>query len=211
MRIVVISDTHGGHEELALPSGDVLIHCGDFENLFQANPDAILQIDDWFKRQEFDLVLCTGGNHDHLIQECLNEGRQPFEHAVFLKDEAFAHRGVTFHGSPWVPHLDGHAFFADDDRLRDAWAAIPDDVDVLITHTPPAGILDISSTDLMLGCACLAERLVQLGPKLHCFGHVHASAGTCQVGTTTFVNASSVGSDFRIKNEPFVIDLPDRD
>lgn len=30
MRIVYISDTHGFHERLVVPDGDVLIHAGDF-------------------------------------------------------------------------------------------------------------------------------------------------------------------------------------
>jgi len=32
MRYVVISDTHNLHQKLTIPSGDVLIHCGDFTN-----------------------------------------------------------------------------------------------------------------------------------------------------------------------------------
>lgn len=30
LRVVIVSDTHGKHEELNLPKGDILIHCGDF-------------------------------------------------------------------------------------------------------------------------------------------------------------------------------------
>ena len=33
MRFVVISDTHCLHSMLEIPSGDVLLHCGDFTNL----------------------------------------------------------------------------------------------------------------------------------------------------------------------------------
>ena len=28
-RVVVISDTHNRHDEVSLPGGDILIHCGD--------------------------------------------------------------------------------------------------------------------------------------------------------------------------------------
>ena len=31
MRLVVISDTHGDHEQLGVLDGDVLVHCGDAE------------------------------------------------------------------------------------------------------------------------------------------------------------------------------------
>lgn len=30
MKLVCISDTHGLHERVAVPNGDVLIHAGDF-------------------------------------------------------------------------------------------------------------------------------------------------------------------------------------
>lgn len=91
------------------------------------------------------------------------------------------------------------------------WPRIPDDVDVLITHAPPAGLLDVSSTGLKLGCEHLAKRLAGLAPRLHCFGHahVHASAGNRSSGGTTYVNASSVDSTFQIAHPPFVFELPD--
>jgi len=31
-RIVAISDTHNQHDEIELPEGDILVHCGDFTN-----------------------------------------------------------------------------------------------------------------------------------------------------------------------------------
>jgi len=30
LKVVVFSDTHNLHEELKIPDGDILIHCGDF-------------------------------------------------------------------------------------------------------------------------------------------------------------------------------------
>ena len=33
MRIVLLSDTHGYHDEIDVPPGDLLIHAGDFTRL----------------------------------------------------------------------------------------------------------------------------------------------------------------------------------
>lgn len=213
MKIVVISDTHGGHEALGVLSGDVLIHCGDFEHLFALDARALAAVDAWFGKQRFEHILCIGGNHDLDLERRVGGGSEPserpFRNAQYLQDSGFVYRGVRFHGAPWVPMLDGHAFFADDRALAAAWSRIPNDVDVLITHTPPAGILDESSTGLKLGCRHLSERLAALSPRLHCFGHVHASAGHRTIGGTTYVNASSVNSAFKVVHPPFTIELPD--
>ena len=71
MRIVVTSDTHGKHNDLADLSGDVLIHCGDFCDGFKPDESDLERIDDWFGRQSFQHVLCTGGNHDFVAQNRL--------------------------------------------------------------------------------------------------------------------------------------------
>ncbi|MFK7945701.1 MAG: metallophosphatase domain-containing protein [Paracoccaceae bacterium] len=209
MRVVVVSDTHGAHEDLGILEGDVLIHCGDHENLFTPNAGILDAIDDWFARQRFSLILCTGGNHDIELQRRVATGRSPFRNAIYLQDEAVTFRGLKFWGAPWVPVLSGHAFFADDAMLAAAWAGIPEDVNVLITHTPPAGVLDVSSAGIALGCEHLAARLAQIRPMLHCFGHVHASAGTRRVAGTTFANATSVNSKYQIARPAWGIDLPD--
>ena len=48
-------------------------------------------------------------------------------------------------------------------------------------------------------------------PALHCFGHVHHSAGHAVIGPATYVNATSVNSNFELVHPPFLFDLPDRD
>ena len=201
MKLTIISDTHGQHEALGHLSGDVLIHCGDFENIFQQDKDIIEKLDDWFGRQNFDRILCVGGNHDHVLEQ--RQHGTPFKNAEFLHDRSYEFGGLKFHGSSWVPQLHNHAFYGKPSALKNAWANIPDDTDVLITHTPAAGILDVSSRGHQLGCKYLATRICDMNLKLHCFGHVHNAAGSKHVGETLFVNATSVNSNFEIAYQPF--------
>lgn len=49
---------------------------------------------------------------------------------------------------------------------------IPQDTDVLITHTPPQHHLDFA-----LGCHGLLERVWIVKPKVHIFGHIHSGHG----------------------------------
>ena len=57
-------------------------------------------------------------------------------------------------------------------------AQIPSDVEILMTHTPPHGILDLTRRQKRAGCKRLAERLGKLSKvHLHIFGHIHESKG----------------------------------
>lgn len=210
MKIVIISDTHGEHAKLGRLSGDVLIHCGDFA-LGDVDQAAVLSdLDRWFAAQDFRHVICVGGNHDFLVEEKKIRGEQVFRHAICLEDEGLEIDGFTFFGAPWVPELRQWAHFLTPSELQRAWERIPENLDVLITHTPPRGILDRSSRGKACGCELLGARLASVPPRLHCFGHIHASAGTEQIGETRFVNASMVNSRYEVSREPTVISLERR-
>lgn len=207
MKLTIISDTHGEHQKLGRMSGDVLIHCGDMFNMFNQSEDDLDLMDTWFGEQEFDLIVCTGGNHDFELQKRSRYSDRPFRNAVYLEGRSHQHKGVKFFGAPWVPELLGQAFFTGDNLLAEKWSHIPDDVDVLITHTPPAGVLDVSSRGFTLGCEHLLAAIERTKPRVHCFGHVHASSGIHQEGSITFVNAALVNSNYRLSRQPYVIEL----
>ena len=207
VRVTVISDTHMQHERLVLPEGDLLIHCGDMFDLYSRNPADLRGLDSWFARQPFDRIVCTGGNHDHLLEHTLGFLAQPFRHAEYLQDQAVRYRGLIVYGSPWVPGLPTHAFHKDRSELEAAWAHVPTGVDILVTHTPPLGVLDRSSRGVSFGCPELAWQLRRIAPRVHCFGHVHASAGQARLGQTLFINAASVGSGGTVIRPPITFAL----
>jgi Icc-related predicted phosphoesterase len=209
MRLVIISDTHGRHEELGVLQGDVLIHCGDFCHGFHEDPRAVESLDAWFAKQRFELILCVGGNHDFAVRTRINSGQQVFHNAVWLQDADFVHEGVKFYGAPWIPHIQGWAFYLTPEGLRHKWSMIPDDTTVLITHTPPFGILDQpSSRQMHCGCPYLLERVESIRPRLHVFGHNHSSAGVQDREFTTFINASVVDSSYNVTRSAVVLDIP---
>jgi predicted phosphodiesterase len=69
MKVVIVSDTHNRHEDLGVLRGDVLIHCGDNGIGFERETGEVERLDDWFGRQDFQRILCIGGNHDFQMQE----------------------------------------------------------------------------------------------------------------------------------------------
>ncbi len=213
MRIGLLSDTHDRHRGLVIPAGlDWLIHCGDFT--MNGRIPATMDFLTWFGEQEAPVKLSVPGNHDFCVQE--NPGmlvEAAWERGIrMLLHEAAVVDGVRVFGSPWQPWFHDWAFNVrnDMDRKR-LWSQIPEDTQILLTHSPPAGILDACSDGRRVGCVPMRER-VQALPQLalHAFGHIHESAGQEHIQMTShvqFVNAASLDLSYRFLSGPIVIDL----
>ncbi|KAK7971493.1 hypothetical protein PG989_016509 [Apiospora arundinis] len=80
-------------------------------------------------------------------------------------------------GSPRSPRNGNWAFqYAREDAGKVWDRAVPDDVDILVTHGPPRAHLDTAGR---LGCEGLLREVWRVRPRLrlHIFGHVHAGHG----------------------------------
>ena len=86
------------------------------------------------------------------------------------------------------------------------YSKVPQDTELLLTHTPPHHIRDKTRKRVRAGCAVLARRLKELEScRLHVFGHIHEARGAeIGEGHTVHVNAA-VGS--RLSGRPVVVDL----
>lgn len=62
MRIVCISDTHGLHDEVKVPDGDILIHAGDHCN--HGRQSEVRRFDAWMAKQPHKHKIFIAGNHD---------------------------------------------------------------------------------------------------------------------------------------------------
>lgn len=117
--------------------------------------------------------------------------------------------GLKIWGLPTTPLL-GAAFGVSSpaDRTR-LYATIPEDVDILVTHGPPYGILDRSPGALdAAGCPQLLEAVARIKPRLHVFGHVHGAHGMVSTEDTLYVNAALQGPDGDLDASPIVLRLP---
>lgn len=207
MRIVAISDTHGLHDHIAVPDGDVLVHAGDVTR--HGELDELPALNDWFASLPHPHKLLIAGNHDWCFEELPEGCRQLLTHVTYLQDEAVTIAGVTFYGSPWTPWFHSWAFNLHRGRpIRQKWLQIPHGTDVLITHGPPLGILDQTLEGKAVGCEYLREIVGLLTPKLHIFGHIHEGAGIVEADGTAFVNASTLTRRYMPTNPPIVIDYP---
>ncbi len=206
MRIVCVSDTHLKHDEITLPDGDVLIHAGDSTSRGRAHE--IDAVNTWFGKQKHKNKILIAGNHDFGFEQDVF-ARNQIIHAHYLEDEELIIDGVKFWGSPWQPRFFNWAFNLERGApLRKKWDLIPKDTNVLITHGPPFGILDMTDRGEPVGCEALRPKVLELEHlKLHVFGHIHESYGVHDNGYTKFVNASICTLRYQATNLPIVIDL----
>ena len=206
-RLVLISDTHSLHSEIpSIPEGDILIHAGDLTSRGKLNE--LPEVRAFFDSlpHQHKIVIC--GNHDFCFEHESQAARARLSNVTYLEDAGTVVDGLKIYGSPWQPWFHDWAFnLPRGEPLRRVWAQIPSDTDILITHGPPAGILDTVESGLQVGCEDLLARVTEINPKLHVFGHIHEAYGIKIQGHTTFVNASICDIHYRPINAPIVIDL----
>jgi Icc-related predicted phosphoesterase len=225
MKITFISDTHGKHNQITkdLPGGDILIHSGDFMNAgydFEEATDFL----EWFdKIDNYDTKVFIAGNHDRVFENVpkwasgIITGYKTIE---YLQDDWLGvyndgpngdtpEDNIRIYGSPWQPEFYNWAFNLPrhGDEMKAKWDAIPNNTDILITHGPPFGYLDVpGGRSIRVGCEMLRHRVDEFKPKIHVFGHIHGSAGYYYNGHTHFINASVLNEQYIYTNLPLTIE-----
>jgi len=96
--------------------------------------------------------------------------------------------------------------FLKDGRTKQIMAQIPDNTDVLISHSPPFGILDFDD-NIHYGCPDLLKATERINPRYHLFGHIHASHGITKIGQTTFVNSAIMNKIYEFVNKPTLLEI----
>lgn len=176
-----ISDTHSMHLQLKEPDNiDLIIFSGD-----EANPKDKYQGEQetlnflyWMGNLKAKYKVFVAGNHSSAIATKLLDFNKFNEYGIiYLEDSSVNIEGFNIYGSPWSPNFCNWHFMKDRSKLHDIWQEIPLDTDILITHTPPKTILDLSYDRKNIleycGCQSLKKRVLEIQPLLHCFGHIH--------------------------------------
>ena len=193
-----------------VPDGDVLVHCGD-----GMNTGNVIELDDfarWFNNFPHEHKIYIPGNHDHFFEENLILAREVMNsHASsevnVLVDEALTIEGLKFYGSPWTIEFYTWAYMKKELELKDVWALIPNDTDILITHGPPKSILDINDEGQRCGSKSLRDKVWEVRPLIHAFGHIHEAYGVMDGSHTKFMNVTVCNRKYQPVNKPIVIDI----
>lgn len=192
MKILHLSDTHGAHGNLTdLPKADLIIHSGDVG--MTGTEKEIIDFLNWFLDLPYRYKIFVPGNHDHCLFGSEISG---------LDDNCFIliNKGVEIEGRKiyGVPGFVEYVLNGEEEYIMNA---IPDDIEILVTHQPPLGILDYAR-GVNYGSLMMQRRVMAIRPEYHLFGHVHDSYGILQTKATIYSNAALMDEDYQLKNMP---------
>jgi len=199
MRLLLFSDLHRDTEAAAdlverARTADVVVGAGDYSTVHQGL-DEILSI---LQQIEVPTILVPGNNEtaDELGQACSG-----WESAHVLHGNGVTVGGMTFYGLgggvPVTPFGDWSYDFTEHEAL-----ALLSDCParcVLVSHSPPQSVVDLSSDGENLGSTAVRDTVLAQRPVLVVCGHIHPSAGRQgMLGETTVVNAGPHGLEWEL-------------
>jgi Icc-related predicted phosphoesterase len=234
VRFLCFSDTHGTHELIPksfLTGFDAILFAGDFS--FAGHPNHISSFQEFINSLRVPAFVIAGNgdlSFDSARLKVLEPGIKKFcgqegpfdfvkdefvnalDNISYLEDEATVWNGIKIFGSPYSPEFCDLAFQIRAGEGRAKWAAIPDDVDIVLSHGPPKGICDMTANGLGVGDQDLREAIERTKPALCIFGHIHEAHGVGQLGETLCCNvALALAPSFKVGLDPFFVDLIRKD
>jgi hypothetical protein len=211
-KVCCISDTHTYHHALDIPVCDLVIHAGDFSStgLYSEVEDFMI----WFNEVPAKYKICIAGNHERTYEEPFfrNHIVNMFPDIIYLHSEGIEIEGLNIYGECHSPEFMNWAFNLPrgGPELKAKWDAVPNNTDILISHTMPKNILDfVPYTNSNEGCELLAERVKQL-PNLKLFvgGHLHYENHQLIVqNDVIYVNASVVNEQYQVVGNPILLEI----
>jgi len=225
-----------------LPGGDILIHSGDVTSIGRKS-EVERFIKWFNGIDNYTHKIFIAGNHDLTFdREILYRDKAAYFDGASWTDEVASGKPdwlqnlldmelnpnvfylennfieidqVKIWGSPISPSF-GYGWAFNKDRgseINEVWNGIPNDTDIVITHSPIYGYCDrASNTNQNVGCADLYHRLHEVKPHLHFAGHIHEAYGWGTIpykdewGDIYTFNGCSCNLRYEVFNEPITFD-----
>ena len=181
-----------------MPYADILVHSGDF-TMAGGDMEA-LDFIEWLCDLPYKHKFFIAGNHDDCMLDATLEGLPNDVH--YLSDSGITIDGISFYGAPMFVTFEG-----EDLKEMEHYEQIPDNIDILITHRPPLGILDSIDDKLHYGSSLLLDKVSKIKPKMHLFGHVHDVYGTMDWKGITFSNGGVTDRRYDIRYSPHILEI----
>lgn len=179
--IVATSDLHGNLPDT--PECDILIIAGDVSPLsFDRDLDQCMNWLDrefrrWLEAQPAKHIVGIAGNHDFVIErraKAVEDLELPWR---YLQDTETTLEGLKVYGLPWVPNLQGWAFYGSPENLKAAYDIVPDDADIVISHGPPRGVAFMDGGHPEWCSDEVNVMLKRVLPRVLICGHIHEGWG----------------------------------
>jgi len=223
LSVTAIGCLHGHYPKL--DGGDLLIVTGDLTA--RHTREEFYDFANWMRNQDYEDKIVIPGNHDTWFEKCdtwdiknwLNIGEFEFlcdsgTEIIYEEDNIELEKTIKIWGSPWSLWFEGinphcTAFTGTEEELADKFALIPHDVDILVTHSPPFGILDsVDKGKRLTGSLSLRNRMMEVKPRIHVFSHIHEWGGKrLDTTLTKCINCSIMNEHYQPINKPIRINL----
>ncbi|WP_121062776.1 metallophosphoesterase family protein [Chachezhania antarctica] len=187
MKLLAFSDLHLARSRAAdlvaaSADADLVIGAGDFCNM----RDGLDMAMDLLSGLKAPMVAVPGN------AESADELRAAAPPGMtVLHGEGVDVDGLTIFGLGYaVPRTPFGGWSCDmDEAEAETMLAACETADLLVLHSPPKGIADVTSTGQSIGSTSLRDAIARIGPKLAVCGHIHDSWGKeGTIGTTRVVN-----------------------
>lgn len=210
-RIACISDVHSFFRDIKIPHKcDLIVFAGDIS--MRGEIGVIAGFNEWITSLKIP-TIAVAGNHDLTLDNNNYTAKAILNGMTYLENQSCTFEGLKVYGSPLSPKLSGWAFGYNRSKEKEVWSRIPDDTDILITHAPPLDIMDrVFYNRKNVGCIALRDRVREVKPTLHVFGHIHEARGVFKKDGTTYVNASICNyPKYEDLREPIVVNITKRE
>ena len=202
---------HNKYKQLVLPPADIIVCAGDMTSVGKEHE--IRNFLKWFSGlDQYTYKIFIAGNHDWLYDREGSFARSLTpDNVIYLEDSGVEVMGLKFYGSPVQLEFCNWAFNKTEEQLTKHWLAIPDDTDILITHSPAYGYLDVveGRKDHLGSPSLINEIFNRVNCCIHCSGHIHSGHGTINILGTQFINASILNENYEIEYKPVLIEIND--
>ena len=176
MQVKVLSDTHNDHRLHTDLECDILVHCGDYG--IKGTYTECRAFLEWFVKQPSKYKIVVPGNHDGRIKKNPELSALAREYGIHvLMNDLVVINNKRIWGGDFVPWYRDNVCQSDLRTRKKAWENMEDNLDLLVTHVPPKGILDANSRGERCGCDQLRLAIKQRSIKKHVFGHIHEHGG----------------------------------
>jgi len=206
-KIICFSDSHGWHHNKKLSNwfennpADILLFAGDYQVNDQDTGEDFIE---WIAELPYKHKIIVPGNHDGNFNT-VREKCKNYNNIHFIVHDSIEIEGIKFFGSAYSRIFGQWWFMESEDVLEYLYNKIPNDTEILVTHTPPFGKLDLTTQGVNAGSTSLNDRILELSKlKYNIFGHIHEGCGSIAKNGIKYINCSVVNELYELVNEPYI-------
>lgn len=187
MILQALSDPHPQFSLFSrfLQNGDLLLLGGDYDCVDKKSAELLMKFIEFEAKRHKLGVVFIGGNHDTHLEQFgheLQTKEYTSKKIYYLDNQSLDLDGLKIHGVPNIAVLSKQAppEYLGFSKLEPEFEQLlktnplPEELDILLTHSPMRNILDVG-----IGSIALTNAFNKLlyKPKIHICGHVHRKFG----------------------------------